>query len=182
MATSAPYAAHVSVVPRLRDVGTLSAVDRLIVGALILFLAVFAFELLLVVPCGGWQNVSRCTSSLSLNGAWSSYFRLDPFWNDTPAWYVAVMNLQDFIFNPFWAVSLYMYLTRRQDIPWFRTATIAVSSMIITTSIVTFLAQCAYPGITGEKLAMLVAVNGPWLAFPLLFIIRMHRAGNRAQG
>ena len=45
-------------------------------------------------------------------------------------------DLQDLVFNPFWALSLAIYLTHRQDAAWFRTATIVVSSMIIATSMV----------------------------------------------
>ena len=99
-----------------------------------------------------------------------------------PSWYAAVMNLQDFVFNPFWAFSLAIYLTHRQDTAWFRTATISVSSMIIATSLVVYSAQAAEPGITGRKLLMLFLVNSPWALFPALFIVRMHRAGERLHG
>jgi hypothetical protein len=89
------------------------------------------------------------------------------------------MNLQDLVYNPFWALSLVLYLLHRQDAPWFRTATISVSSMIIATSVVVYTAQAAHPEITGRRLLMLFLVNSPWALFPALFIFRMHRAGAR---
>ena len=168
--------------PAPRSLTALSSLDQLIVGALVLFLLVFAFELLLVVPCGGWERISACEATIKSGSAWGLYFEIDPFWTAMPPWYAAVMNLQDLVFNPFWALSLAMYLTHRQDTAWFRTATIAVSSMIIATSGIVYAAQAAHPDITGRKLLMLFLVNSPWALFPALFIVRMHRAGERPLG
>ena len=168
--------------PAPRNLTALASLDQLIVGALVLFLLVFAFELLLVVPCGGWQQVSTCAAAIKTDSAWSLYFEIDPFWSAIPPWYAAVMNLQDLVFNPFWAISLAMYVAHRQDTAWFRTATIAVSAMIIATSVVVYAAQAAHPEITSRKLVMLFLVNSPWALFPALFIARMHRAGERIHG
>ena len=168
--------------PAARNIAALSSLDQLIVGALVLFLLVFAFELLLVLPCGGWERIATCASAIKTDSAWSLYFEIDPFWSSMPSWYAAVMNLQDLVFNPFWALSLAIYLTHRQDTAWFRTATISVSSMIIATSLVVYAAQAAHPDITGRKLVMLFLVNSPWALFPALFILRMHRAGERLHG
>jgi hypothetical protein len=163
-------------------VAGLSHLDQLIVGALLLFLCVFVFELRLVVPCGGWERISTCAAAIKTDSAWSLYFEIDPFWSAIPSWYAAVMNLQDLVFNPFWALSLAVYLMHRQDAAWFRTATIAVSAMIIATSTVVYAAQAAEPAITSRKLVMLFLVNSPWALFPALFIVRMHRAGERPHG
>ncbi|MCV7346910.1 hypothetical protein [Mycolicibacterium rhodesiae] len=164
-----------------RGLRSLSALDQFIVGCLILLLLVFGLELMLLVPCGGWHNLPTCTASVKTNGAWTDYFAIDPFWSSMPDWYVVVMNFQDFLFNPFWGLSLVMYLMHRQDTPWFRTATIIVSSMIITTSAVVFLTQAAHPGITGNQLGLLLVINAGWALLPALFIFRMHSAG-RAGG
>src|SRR2546426_8924684 len=112
--------------PEPRNFTALSSLDQLIVGALVLFLLVFAFELRLVLPCGGWERVSTCAAAIKTDSSWSLYFEIDPFWSSIPPWYAAVMNLQVLVFNPFWALSLAMYANHRQDTAWFRTATIAV--------------------------------------------------------
>ena len=104
---------------RLTRITGLSTVDQLIVGILILFLFVFAFELYLVVPCGGWENVKACGSPAA-EGAWAGYYEIDMYWGLMPDWYGNIMYAQDFIYNPFWALSLFMFLTRRQNTPWFR--------------------------------------------------------------
>jgi hypothetical protein len=166
--------------PGSRSLAGLSNLDQWIVGALVLFLLVFAFELRLVLPCGGWEQIARCEAAIKTDSAWSLYFEIDPFWSAMPSWYAAVMNLQDLVYNPFWVLSLAFYLLHRQDAAWFRTATISVSSMIITTSVVVYTAQAAHPDITGRKLLMLFLVNSPWVLFPALFIFRMHRAGERS--
>jgi hypothetical protein len=173
-----PPAAPQSPQPGRRGIAGLSPLDQLIVGALILFLVVFVGELSVVVPCGGhWFGLSTCESATT-NAAFSTYFDLDPFWSDMPGWYATVMSFQEYVFNPFWALSLVMYATHRQDRPWFRTATIVVSSMIIATTLVVYFAQVDHPDITGRKLALLFVVNGLWALFPALFIVRMHRSAN----
>ena len=160
-----------------RGLPGLSSLDQLIVGALLLFSLVFVFELWLLVPCGGWQHLATCEAAVKTDSAWSLYFEIDPFWSAMPSWYAVVMYLQDFVYNPFWLLSLAMYATHRHDTAWFRTATIAVSAMIIATSLIVYLAQVTHPDITGRKLLMLFLVNSPWALFPALFILRMHRAG-----
>jgi hypothetical protein len=169
-----------SSLPAPRGLALLSKLDQWIVGALVLFLLVFVFELRLVLPCGGWEQIATCEAAIKTDSAWSLYFAIDPFWSSMPSWYATVMNLQDLVYNPFWALSLVLYLLHRQDAPWFRTATISVSSMIIATSVLVYTAQAAHPDITGRKLLMLFLVNSPWALFPALFIFRMHRAGARA--
>jgi len=163
-----------------RGITALSSLDQLIVGILLLFLAVFVFELLLVVPCGGWENLSTCDAAIAKDGVWSSYFDLDPYWGLMPPWYAAIMNLQDYVFNPFWTLSLFMYLTHRQDTAWFRNATIIVSSMIFTTTLVYFYAEWNHPDVTGLAFTKLILINIWWATGPLLFIFRMHRASMRA--
>src|SRR5688572_10202913 len=94
---------------RRRGIAGLSTTDQLIVGALILFLVVFVGELSVVVPCGGhWYGLSECESATS-NAAFSSYFDIDPFWSNMPGWYATVMSFQEYLFNPFWALSLFMF-------------------------------------------------------------------------
>ena len=164
---------------RGRGITALSSLDQLIVGILLLFLAVFVFELLLVVPCGGWENLSTCDAAIAKDGVWSSYFDLDPYWAPMPPWYAAIMNLQDYLFNPFWTLSLFMYLTHRQDTLWFRHATIIVSSMIFTTTLVYFYAEWNHPDMTGLAFTKLALLNIWWGVGPLLFVFRMHSASMR---
>ena len=160
---------------RLTRITNLSTFDQLIVGILVLFLFVFAFELYLVVPCGGWENVETCNSPAA-EGAWAGYYEIDPYWGLMPDWYANIMNAQDFIYNPFWALSLFMFLAHRQSTPWFRTAMIVVSTATMTTSLLVFATQFVHPDTTPFMKVALLQVNGPWVLGPLLFIFRMHRA------
>ena len=164
-----------------RSISDLTTLDQLIVGVLLLFLAVFVFELMLLVPCGGWENLSTCTTPIATTGAWSAYFELDPYWAEMPAWFAAIMNIQDYVFNPFWTLSLFMYLSHRQNAVWFRTATIAVSASIITTNTVYFAAEAAHPLMDSVTFGKLVLINIWWSVGPALFILRMHGAGARAR-
>ena len=72
---------------RLNRITALSTVDQLIVGILVLFLFVFLFELSLVVPCGGWDQLDQCDSSRApaARAAWQGYYEIDPYWADMSA-------------------------------------------------------------------------------------------------
>lgn len=156
----------------------MSTVDQLIVGILVLFLLVFVFELSLVVPCGGWENLEQCDSSSApaARAAWQGYYDIDPYWGAMPDWYANVMNAQDYVYNPFWALALFMFLTGRQETPWFRTAMVVVAAATMTTSLLVFVTQFVHPDVTPFMKVSLLQVNGPWVLGPMLFIHRMHRA------
>ncbi|MBJ22965.1 MAG: DUF2781 domain-containing protein [bacterium] len=166
----------------LRRITDLSTLDQLIVGVLILFLFVFGFELFLVVPCGGWENLGSCTGSFAeaARAAWQGYYEIDPYWGAMPDWYANIMNAQDYVYNPFWALSLVMFLSHKQETPWFRTAMIVVSAATMTTTLLVFVTQFVHPEITPFMRVALLQVNGPWVLCPLLFIVRMHGANTRA--
>ena len=67
--------------PRLQRITGLSSLDQLIVGMLVLYLFVFAFELSLVLPCGGWENLDTCdhSSAEAARAAWQGYYEIDKF-------------------------------------------------------------------------------------------------------
>lgn len=146
-------------------------------GILVLFLFVFAFELSLVVPCGGWDSLEGCDSpsAEAALAAWQGYYEIDPHWGEMPPWYANVMNAQDWIYNPFWALALGMFVTNRQDLPWFRTAMTVVATATMTTSLLVFATQFAHAGVTPFMKVALLQVNGPWVLAPMLFIFRLHR-------
>jgi hypothetical protein len=163
---------------RLSRITGLSTVDQLIVGLLVLFLFVFAFELFLVLPCGGWENLEGCNSASAdaALAAWQGYYEIDPYWGVMPDWYANIMNAQDTLYNPFWALSLFMFLTGRQDTPWFRTSMIVIATATMTTSLLVFATQFIHPEVTTFMKIALIQVNALWVLGPMLFIYRMHKA------
>ena len=163
--------------PRLAD---RSSMDLLIMGILVLFLLVFLFELSLVVPCGGWDSLEGCASpsAEAALAAWQGYYEIDPYWGRMPPWYANVMNAQDWIYNPFWALALGMFFMNRQDVPWFRTAMTVVAAATMTTSLLVFATQFSHPDTTPFMKVALLQVNGPWVLAPMLFIYRLHRGRN----
>ena len=165
--------------PRLKE---RSSLDLLIMGVLILFLFVFVFELWLVVPCGGWDALEGCESPSAETAlaAWQGYYEIDPYWGVMPPWYANVMNAQDWIYNPFWALALFFFLTNRQDTPWFRTAMTMVATATMTTSLLVFATQFVHPDVTAFMKVALLQVNSPWVLAPLLFIYRLHRGAKES--
>lgn len=167
---------------RLQRITHLSSIDQLIVGILVLYLFVFVFELSLVLPCGGWENLDACdhSSAEAARAAWQGYYEIDPYWGAMPDWYANIMNAQDTVYNPFWALSLFMFLTGRQNKRWFRTAMIVVATATMTTSLLVFSTQFVHPEVTTFMKLSLVQVNALWVAGPMLFIFRMHRVDQAA--
>ena len=167
---------------RLQRITNLSSIDQLIVGILVLYLFVFVFELSLVLPCGGWENLDACdhSSAEAARAAWQGYYDIDPYWGAMPDWYASIMNAQDTVYNPFWALSLFMFLTGRQNTRWFRTAMIVVATATMTTSLLVFSTQFVHPEVTTFMKLSLLQVNALWVLGPMLFIFRMHRVDQTA--
>jgi len=167
---------------RLTRITNLSSVDQLIVGILVLYLFVFAFELFLVLPCGGWENLDGCnhSSAEAARAAWQGYYEIDPYWGAMPDWYANIMNAQDLVYNPFWLLSLFMFLTGRQNTRWFRSAMIVVATATMTTTLLVFATQFDHPEVTTFMKLSLLQVNALWVLGPMLFIFRMVRVDQAA--
>lgn len=173
-----PPAAGTSDAPR-RLGGSLSArydVDNFIIGFLIMYMLVYVSELLILVPCGSFQDLASCDLPAAAKGFWSSYFETDPLFAQMPPYYAMIMSIQDFLYNPWWALCLFMFWTGRQEAPWHKTITILVSGMIIATGLLNFGVQLQHPHYTPTIMVALLLINGPWIAGPLLFSWRLrHR-------
>ena len=167
---------------RLQRITNLSSIDQLIVGILVLYLFVFVCELSLVRPGGGGENLDACdhSSAEAARAAWQGYYDIDPYWGAMPDWYASIMNAQDTVYNPFWALSLFMFLTGRQNTRWFRTAMIVVATATMTTSLLVFSTQFVHPEVTTFMKLSLLQVNALWVLGPMLFIFRMHRGDQTA--
>ena len=161
---------------RLRARG---ATDTFIVGYLLLFMLVYVSELAILIPCGSFGGIAQCHLPQMAQDFWATYFKIDPLFLHTPDWYTAILYLQDFLFNPWWIVSLFMFWTGRQDRRWYKTITILICGVMVGTTAVAFQVWAAhYPPPT--MFAMLL-INGPWAGFALFLAFRLrHRDANGA--
>ena len=75
-------------------------IDNFIVGLLIMFLLVYALELMILIPCGSFHDIMSCDLPPASRAFWQAYFELDPLFLEMPAWLVTVMSIQDYLFNP----------------------------------------------------------------------------------
>ncbi|MCB1679902.1 MAG: hypothetical protein KDI16_14555 [Halioglobus sp.] len=148
-------------------------IDNFIIGLLIMFLCVYALELMILIPCGSFHDIVSCDLPPSSEAFWRDYFNLDPLFLEMPPWLVTVMSIQDYLFNPWWVLSLFMFWTGRQEANWYRTSTVLVCGIIIGTTAVTFGVQSFYPHYTTRVMAQLVLINGPWIVAPLLYAWRL---------
>jgi len=157
-----------------------SPLDQFIVGLLIVFLLVYAYELMLLVPCGSFADMANCDLPPASKQFWSTYFQIDPLFAQMPPYYVAIMSMQDYLYNPWWALCLFMFFTNRQDAPWHASITLLVTGMIVATSSVIFGVQLQHPHYTATIMTALLMINGPWIAGPLLISWRL-RHGRHAE-
>ena len=155
-------------------------IDNFIVGLLIMFLCVYALELMILLPCGSFHDIVNCDLPPASKAFWQAYFELDPLFLEMPAWLVTVMSIQDFLFNPWWVLSLFMFWTGRQEANWYKTGTLVVCGIIIGTTAITFGVQLMHPHYTAKIMALLVLINGPWIAAPLLYAWRLRHADSVA--
>lgn len=151
-------------------------IDNFIVGMFIMYLFVYVMELYILLPCGSFQDIMNCDLPPASKAFWRAYFELDPLFLEMPSWLVAVMSIQDFLFNPWWLLSLVMFWTGYQEANWYRTLTLLVCGTIIATTSVTFAVQMMHPHYTPRVMAMLTMINGPWIAGPLLLAWRLRHA------
>lgn len=151
-------------------------IDNFIIGLLILYTFVFVTELNILIPCGSFHNIVNCDLPPAAKAFWHAYFILDPLFLEMPPWNVFVMSTQDFLFNPWWLLSLFMFWTGRQEANWYKTCTLLVCGVIVATTSLTFAVQSMHPHYTPKIMAMLAMINGPWILGPLLFAWRLrHR-------
>lgn len=153
-----------------------SALDQFILGVLIVFMLVYVSELMILVPCGSFAELSTCDLPPASKAFWTTYFGIDPLFAQMPPYYVAIMSIQDYLYNPWWAICLFMFFTNRQDAPWHASITLLITGMIVATSSVIFGVQLQHPHYTATIMTALLMINGPWIAGPLLVSWRLrHR-------
>jgi uncharacterized membrane protein YhaH (DUF805 family) len=149
------------------------AVDTLAIGVFITLIVIYVNELSLAIPCGGF-SFSECHLPDYAQALWGTYFKIDPLFFQGADWYVATMRLQDFVFNPWWIVSLVMFWTGRQETPWYKTATIVICGLMLGTSAIAFQVWSVH--YTALNIVALIMVNGPYVLFAILLAIRLrHR-------
>jgi len=150
-----------------------STQDQLIIGTLLLFILVYAMELALLLPCGGWDGIDTCDIPDMALAMWSDYFKLDPLWSVMPPWFEMTMTLQDLIFNPWWCLALFMFWTNRQDAKWFGAITCTVCGMMIASTSIYFFSEYHYTETSRDQFTGLLLINGPWMVAPFLLVTRL---------
>ena len=153
-----------------------STLDNFIVGLLAMFLLVYVSELLLLVPCGSFAALPTCDLPPVAKAFWTQYFEIDPLFAAMPPFYVMIMSMQDYLYNPWWAVCLFMFWTGRQDAGWLQTITLFVCGMIVATSLVNYGVQLSDPAYPVHRLFALLMINGPWAFGPLVIAWRFRHA------
>jgi hypothetical protein len=84
------------------------------------------------------------------------------------------MRVQDFLFNPWWILSLVMFWTGRQETLWYKTATIVMCGLMLGTSAIAFQVWSVH--YTAPVVVALIVVNGPYAVFDILLTLRLrHR-------
>jgi uncharacterized membrane protein YhaH (DUF805 family) len=152
---------------------TRGAVDTLIIGVFITFIVVYVNELSLAIPCKGF-SFSECHLPGFAQAFWGTYFKIDPLFFQGTDWYIGAMRLQDFLFNPWWIVSLVMFWTGRQETPWYKTTTIVICGLMLGQCAIAF--QVWGMHYAAPFIVALILVNGPYAVFAILLTLRLrHR-------
>lgn len=95
--------------------------------------------------------------------------RFDPVLMARPMWWKMTIWIDLLFFGPFYAVAIYAFLRCRN---WIRLPAIVYASVMITNVTIILGEEVAGAYVTSH-LPLVVALNLPWLLFPLYLLYRM---------
>ncbi|MEK6796734.1 MAG: emopamil-binding family protein [Spirochaetota bacterium] len=93
----------------------------------------------------------------------------DPLLMARPVWWKMTIWIDVIIFGPFYIAALYAFIRGRE---WIRIPAFIASSMLIT-NVIIILGEEVCGAHATPHLPLVVALNLPWLLFPIALIIRM---------
>ncbi len=147
------------------------AVDLVLAACFSMFLFVaWFFEPAVIYQCG-WEGLPHCHTVIG--ELWFFYANtFDPVFLNLPFWLRLVCSLDTFLFGPFYALSLWVYATGRQESAWYAVLALPFAGGLIYSTIVYF----GYEVLAEAHRASLFwvfVINLPWTLAPILLIIRL---------
>lgn len=155
---------------------------RSVDGLLIVLFAIAAFVSLVYAPmfllgCG-WEGLKEgaagaCSQSW-VGRAWLSYVEIEPIYADAPLWLRLLNTFDTFLFGWFYALSLVVFLRRRQDGAAYRTlATFMCGLMAYPMAFYLAWETLSYRD-TGAQIIQVWLYNGLWLLIIVLLLSRLY--------
>lgn len=148
--------------------------DSLLVGTFCMFLFVaWFFEPWVVYLCG-WEGLPSSKCQRYYTGQlWLFYAEnFDPIFLNLPVWLRIVCSLDTLCFGPFYAISIYAFLTGNQSSRWYQFIALPFAGALMYSTIVYF----AYEVLEEAERASLLwvfLINLPWTLAPLLLVLRL---------
>jgi hypothetical protein len=96
---------------------------------------------------------------------------LDPLLMARPPWWRATIWIDVLLFGPFYFFALYAFIRGRN---WIRVPALVWSGMMLSNVLIILMEEAIGPHAAPDFWPVL-AINGPWLLFPLLMIWRMRK-------
>jgi hypothetical protein len=153
-------------------------IDKLLIAlfAFASFIALY-YEPAFFFQCG-WEGLTAgatgpCAQSW-VGRAWLGYLQVEPLYAHAPLFVQLINEFDTFLFGWFYALSLIVFLSGRQDRDWYRFVGTFVSGMMIYAMAFYLSWEALSYHETGAQLQAVFTYNGLWLLIFLLLLARLH--------
>ncbi len=150
-----------------------------------IFILIFAFfgfvawfyEPAFIFGCG-WEGLGQgldgpCGESW-VGRAWLGYLQVEPAYANAPP-YVRISNEADaYLFGPFYAVSLFAFLTNRHTTDWYKGVATFCSGMMVFALLLYLSWELMTYKDTGARIMSVIVFNVPWLLMPIALMFRLY--------
>ncbi|MBF6595481.1 MAG: DUF2781 domain-containing protein [Thermaceae bacterium] len=153
--------------PLLYRIGDLSVVGFFLVNLLFITYIVDLEQLVIADPTHFQYPLWPPSALIDLVHWYGSSF--DPVLMARPMWWKMTIWIDVLFFGPFYVVAIYAFLSRKN---WIRIPAIIYSSVMMTNVTIILGEEVAGAHAT-PHLPLVLALNAPWLLFPLYILLRM---------
>lgn len=155
---------------------------RVVDGLLIALFALAAFIGLYYEPAFfyqcGWEGLKAGASGPCaqtwVGRAWLGYLQVEPLYGDAPLFIRLINEFDTYLFGWFYVLSLWVFISGRQERSWYRYLATFVSGMMIYAMIFYLGWEALSFRETGANLQAVFSYNGLWLLIFLLLLVRVH--------
>lgn len=142
------------------------------------FIALYYEPAFLYFSDCGWANIGKgidgpCGQNW-IGRAWTGYLQIEPLYANAPLWIQLVNEFDVFLFGWFYALSVVVFLLKKEDRTWYRNLATFMAGMMVYSMILYLTWQILNVAQTKANLQSVIVANGLWLFIFLMLLIRIY--------
>lgn len=127
-----------------------------------------------------WDNVAQGLAGPCGNHwigrAFAGYTQVEPLYAHAPVFLRLINEFDVILFGPFYAISLFAFITNRHTSGWYRNIATFFCGMVIYAMIFYFTWESMTYQETGANMKQVIIWNGPWALGKVLLLLRLYVA------